>query len=66
MLRRGRRLTHWPRETSLGQIASELIHFDLFLLVLHIQQLHVFFEAPFLFSHVLDMLTLLLKLGGKG
>jgi hypothetical protein len=63
MLRRGRGLTpHWPREASLGQVASKLIHFNLFLLVLHIQQLHVFFETPFLLSHVFDMLTLLLKL----
>jgi hypothetical protein len=62
MLRRGRRLAHWPREASLGQISSELIHFDLLLLVLHVQQLHVLFEAPFLLSHIFDMLAFLLKL----
>jgi hypothetical protein len=62
MLRRGRRLTHWPGEASLRQIPSKLVHFNLLLLMLHIQQLHVFFEAPFLFPHVFDMLTLLLEL----
>lgn len=62
MLRRGRRLTHRPGEASLRQISSQLVHFNLLLLVLHIQQLHVFFEAPFLLSHVFDMLTLFLEL----
>ena len=59
--RRGR-LTDGPRNTCLGQISRQLVHFLLLSFVLQVQELHVFFEPTPLLTHVFDVLTLLLEL----
>lgn len=62
ILGRGSGLARCTAEASLGQITSKLIHLNLFFLVLHVEQFHIFFKASFLFSHILNMLSLLLEL----
>jgi hypothetical protein len=46
----------------MGKITRQLIHFQLLLFMLEIQQLHIRLESFLLFPHVLDVLALLLEL----
>lgn len=62
ILWRGGRLTDGPRNTCLGQISRQLVHFLLLSFVLQVQELHIFFEPTPLLTHVFDVLTLLLEL----
>lgn len=58
----GSRLADGSRQPSFGQVPGQLIHLLLLFLVLHIQQLHIFFEPSPLLPHILYMLTFLLEL----
>lgn len=55
-------LADWSRQPSFGQVPGQLIHLLLLFLVLHVQQLHVFFESSPLLPHILYMLTFLFEL----
>lgn len=62
ILRRSCGLAARARYAGPGQVSRQLVHLLLLPLVLQVQELHVFFESPFLLPHVLDVLALLLKL----
>lgn len=62
ILWRGGRLTDGPRNTCLGQVSRQLVHFQLLPFVLEIQELHIFFKPTSLLTHVFDVLTFLLEL----
>lgn len=62
ILWRSGRLTDRPRNTCLGQISCQLIHFLFLSFVLQVQELHIFFKSTSLLTHVFDVLTLLLEL----